>query len=87
MKTKLSTDEFNGLTKIAEKTKMDCWFAIVHGNDEDWVFDIEEKERLPLDFGITLLSEGIVDNLDTYGLSATELTAVTNLFKSLSISL
>ena len=43
----LSENEYNGLTKIARKTKCDCWFDIRQDkNGNDYVFDLENRKRL-----------------------------------------
>ena len=39
----LNHDEYDLLTKIAEKSKMDCWFLIKQTKKgEDYVYDLEE---------------------------------------------
>ena len=45
----LNHDEYDLLTKIAEKSKMDCWFLIKQTKKgEDYVYDLEEGKRLSL---------------------------------------
>lgn len=63
----LSSDEYNLLTKIAEKSKMDCWFLIKQtAKGEDYVYDIENRKRISLRTGIRQLMEGIDGMYDMY---------------------
>lgn len=63
----LSSDEYNLLTKIAEKSKLDCWFLIKQTkNGEDYIFDLENRKRMSLRTGIRQLMEGIEDMYDMY---------------------
>ena len=56
----LNSEEYDLLTKIAEKSKMDCWFLIKQTKKgEDYVYDLEEGKRLSLRTGIRQLMEGI----------------------------
>ena len=63
----LNHDEYDLLTKIAEKSKMDCWFLIKQTKKgEDYVYDLEEGKRLSLRTGIRQLREGIDGMYDMY---------------------
>ena len=63
----LNHDEYDLLTKIAEKSKMDCWFLIKQTKKgEDYFYDLEEGKRLSLRTGIRQLMEGIDSMYDMY---------------------
>lgn len=63
----LNSEEYDLLTKIAEKSKMDCWFLIKQTKKgEDYVYDLEEGKRLSLRTGIRQLMEGIDGMYDMY---------------------
>lgn len=63
----LNHDEYELLTKIAEKSKMDCWFLIKQTKKgEDYIYDLEEGKRLSLRTGIRQLMEGIDGMYDMY---------------------
>ena len=51
---KLSNNAYNGLNKIAEKTKMDCWFFIRVVGEDDEVYDLENGEFLPMDVAVSV---------------------------------
>lgn len=60
----LSEEQYNLLNKIAEKSKMDCWFLVkqhVKGKyaGEDYVFDLENRKQMTLKAGVNELVEGI----------------------------
>lgn len=58
----LSSEEYNLLTKIARKSKMDCWFLIKQTKKgEDYVYDFENRKKISLRTGIRQLMEGIED--------------------------
>ncbi len=80
----LSENEYNGLTKIARKTKCDCWFDIRQDkNGNDYVFDLESGKRLPLRTAIEDLFEAVLDPLQEYGLTEKEIDAVKGLMKDI----
>ena len=63
----LNSEEYDLLTKIAEKSKMDCWFLIKQTKKgEDYVYDLEEGKRLSLRTGNRQLMEGIDGMYDMY---------------------
>ena len=82
---KLGDNAYNGLNKIADKTKMDCWFFLKVVGEEDVVYDIENDAFLSLEEGLGQFAEGIIDPLDEYGLTDDEKKDVTELFDSLGI--
>ena len=62
----LSDEQYNVLCKIAEKSKMDCWFYIKQhkrGNHagEDYVFDLENNKAISLRRGVKELIDGITE--------------------------
>lgn len=79
----LSNDAYNGLNKIASKTKMDCWFWLTTDDDgNDVVEDLENGVILPIEDAVIQLSEGIIEPLEKYGLSDEEIAAVTDLLQA-----
>ena len=63
----LSSEEYNLLTKIARKSKIDCWFLIKQTKKgEDYVYDLENRKKISLRTGIRQLMEGIEDMYDMY---------------------
>lgn len=63
----LNSKEYDLLTKIAEKSKMDCWFLIKQTKKgEDYVYDIESRRRISLRTGTRQLMEGIEGMYDMY---------------------
>lgn len=63
----LSSEEYDLLTKIAEKSKMDCWFLIKQTKKgEDYVYDLENSKKISLRTGIRQLMEGIDGMYDMY---------------------
>lgn len=63
----LSDQEYRLLNKIAEKSKMDCWFTIRQTQKgEDYVYDLENRKRMSLRTAILQLMEGIEGMYDQY---------------------
>lgn len=63
----LNHDEYELLTKIARKSKMDCWFQIrQNAKGDDCVFDLENHKRLSLKSAVRQLMEGIEEMYDFY---------------------
>ena len=55
----LLDEEYNVLNKIASKSHMDCWFWLKQDkNGNDYVFDLEERKRMSIKNGVSLLAEG-----------------------------
>ena len=85
--------EVESLYKIAEKSKMDCWFKLV-GTIENVldtsptiyyrVYDKENKNYISLKKGVSLLCEGLTSYSD-YSLVDEEITAFESLLKWLKI--
>lgn len=76
----LSENEYNGLTKVARKTKCDCWFDIRQDkNGNDYVFDLENRKKISVANGVLQLADAIVDPLSDYGLTSEEAKAVDDL--------
>ena len=82
MDRKLTTDEYNGLNRIARATKMDCWFSILEFGDKDVIWDMENNIILSIEEGLSQFVEGVIDPLTDYHLSEGEIKAVDRLFKS-----
>ena len=81
----LTTDEYNGLNKIAKGTKCDCWFFIAQDEitKNDYIYDLESGNQIDLQTGVSQLSEAITDPLEDYGLTEDECKAVESLFEKL----
>ena len=62
MPTKLTTEEWNALTKIAEHSGMDSWFSLREKEDGDFVYDSDYEKIISLEDGLMDFAEGIVDN-------------------------
>ena len=59
---KLSGDECRILTRIAHKTKMDCWFVVLHDTaGEPYIYDLEAGKKTDMKAAIQQLAEGISD--------------------------
>ena len=59
---RLLQKEFDLLAKIANETKMSCWFSLRIGKDgKIYVYDLEERKRISLRNGVKILLEGIAD--------------------------
>lgn len=84
----LTGDEYDVLNKIADKTKMDCWFCIKQKKDgADYVYDLELGNEMCLKEGISQLLEGIdcVENYERCCLSAEEERILQSLLGKLGI--
>ena len=79
----LSPNEYNALNKIASATKMDCWFTIETHDRQDFVYDLENDERLSIRDGVLQLFDGMVEPVEDefYKLDAEEIIAFKNLLK------
>lgn len=86
----LTQVEYDLLNKIARKTKTDCWFNIEQDkNGEDYVHDLEEGKKLPLDKGVVQLLEAIdcKENYDSCDLTTEEENAFKSLIEKLDLGL
>ena len=58
----LTKEECAVLSLVAKRTKMDCWFAILHtANGQPYIYDLENKKRIGIKTAIPQLSEGVED--------------------------
>lgn len=84
----LTSDEYNVLNLISNRTKDDCWFCLKQDKDGvDYVWDIESRRRLCLKTGVGCLAE-CLDYYDTYQncrLNCFEDLTFRNLLKKLNI--
>ena len=86
----LTYDEYNVLNKVARKTRMDCWFVLKQdARGVDYVYDLEERKRMCLKTGVSLLADGIdcQENFDNCCLDGDEKWTLAQLFIKLNISL
>lgn len=84
----LTNNQYDGLNKIATKSKMDCWFWIRQKhNGKDYVFDLEENRKISWKTALTQLSEGIVNPPEFYDLNEKEVTELRDLFDRFGINL
>ena len=82
---KLTVSEYNVLNKIADKTKMDCWFWLFQDkNGDDKVKDLEQGKVLSLKRGVSQLNEGIV-SYDLCGMNVEEIVEYEFLLRKLNI--
>jgi hypothetical protein len=69
MPTKLTKEEWNALTKLAEHTGMDCWFSLKEKEERDVIYDIEHEKFIELEDGLLDFAEGLMeDDLNELGL-------------------
>lgn len=87
--TQLEDDEYDVLTKIARKTKCDCWFDIRRDErtSQDIVYDLENDEPLPLWQGVADLMEALdcKENYDACDLNAAEEMILAGILSCLGI--
>lgn len=63
----LNNKEHELLNKIADRSKMDCWFYIKQTKKgEDYVYDLENRKRMSLRTAIYQLMEGIEGMYEEY---------------------
>lgn len=56
----LTINECVALNRIANRTKMDCWFFLsVDKEGYACVYDLEKRRNITLRYGVKLLREGI----------------------------
>lgn len=82
----LSADEYNGLTRIAAATKMDCWFYIDQRYGVDCIRDLEEGTYIPMHQGLSELADGIIESPLAMGLTKQETVAVFDLLEKQGIT-
>ena len=77
---------YNGLNKIASKTKADCWFFLkLDETGNDVVFDLENNSEMEWKDALYQLAESMVDPISEYGLSDLEIYGVSVLFGKFNI--
>ena len=84
----LTNEEYNVLNKIASKTKTDCWFTLEQDSDgTDFVYDLEEGNRVDLETGVAMLMEAIEDeeNYTSCQLTSAEGVVLNNLLDKLNL--
>lgn len=98
-KIKLTDDEFEAVSRLAEQSKIDCWFSLKDCDNgktppHTVVYDLERRYDVSLQFGIRVLLEGISwDDTeqtkhrirDDYGISDKQYAVVKNLIEKLKI--
>ena len=86
----LTTAQYDVLSKIAQRTKMDCWFSIEQDpSGYDYVWDLEENERIDLNDGVEQLLEGLdcSENIEACDLDWAERSALCELCEILKIEI
>lgn len=78
----LTGEQADVLDKIARASGMDCWFSV--GDDNSYVYDPEENEKLSLKEGIQDLYEGMTSYQD-YGMTAGEISVFEDLLEKMGI--
>ena len=60
---KLTAEERNFLTKLAENTGLDSWFTLTEIEDgkKDAIYDLDNEKVIPLEDGLLDFAEGLVD--------------------------
>ena len=81
----LTTNEYNGIMKIAKETGMDSWFSIEQKDNGDFVRDTEDNKLMSLITGLNLLCEGMLKPIEDYPLTEEEKKEVVALFNFLGI--
>ena len=58
----LTALEYDTLSFIAQKSKMDCWFCLVQDkNQNDYVLDLENRKRMSIRQGVKQLVDGMTE--------------------------
>lgn len=99
-KIRLTDEEYEAVYRLAEQSKIDCWFAMKDYNNCETphtvVYDLERGYNVSLQYGIRLLLEGISWDdteecrqivLNDYGLSDKQYNIVKNLITKLKIKI
>ena len=85
----LTYDECKVLGKVARKTGLDCWFVLKQDcYGVDYVYDREERKRMCLKTGVSMLAESIdcQENFDNCWLDYDERKTLKDLFSKLGIA-
>jgi hypothetical protein len=85
----LTAAQYAVLSKIARRTKMDCWFCIRQLNNQDYIYDLEEGRDYSLQVGLTYLMEGLDcrENVESCDLNWIETTVLCELCKMLDVKI
>jgi hypothetical protein len=85
----LTAGQYGVLSKIARRTKMDCWFCIKQLDGQDYVYDLEECMCLELPEGVGYLMEGLdcPENVESCCLNWIEKTVLIELLKALEVEI
>jgi hypothetical protein len=85
----LTAGQYNVLSKIARRTKMDCWFSVKQLDGQDYVYDLEECICLELSEGVGYLMEGLdcPENVESCRLNWIEKTVLIELLKALEVEI
>lgn len=100
-KIRLTDEEYEAIYRLAEQSKIDCWFSLRDYSDRNTplhtvVYDLERGYNVSLQYGIRLLLEGIGWDdskecrqivLNDYGLSDKQYNIVKNLITKLKIKI
>ncbi|MDO5425153.1 MAG: DUF3849 domain-containing protein [Eubacteriales bacterium] len=78
----LTGEQADVLDKIARASGMDCWFSV--GEDNSYIYDLEENEKLSLKEGIQTLYEGMT-SYQEYGMTVEEISVFEDLLKKMEI--
>lgn len=78
----LTGEQADVLDKIARASGMDCWFSI--GEDNSYIYDFENNEKLSLKEGIQVLQEGMTSYQD-YEMSTGEISVFEDLLIKMGI--
>lgn len=78
----LTGEQADVLDKIARASGMDCWFSI--GEDNSYIYDFENNEKLSFKEGIQTLQEGMTSYQD-YEMSAEEISVFEDLLIKMGI--
>ena len=78
----LTGEQADVLDKIARASGMDCWFSI--GDDNTYIYDFENDDRLSLKEGIQTLYEGMTSYQD-YEMTAADISVFEGLLNKMQI--
>lgn len=85
---RLSDEEYYVLDVILTKTKMDCWCSLrTDSKGNDYVYDIEERKRIPLRDAIAIVMDGVgcKENLDACNFTPGNVFVLKNLLERMNI--
>ena len=85
----LTDCEYKVLSKVARKTRLDCWFVIKQDcYGIDYIYDHEESKRMCLKTGVSILADSIdcQENFDNCCLDYYERRVLWDLFAKLGVA-